>query len=854
MDAFEAASGRLSHQLWRSYVSFIILGMLLMGGRLYMAQVARENTLLANTAKFEQMLISDSYEFTVELAERLHTYDVVARMGEFVTAGLLSGNSQLYESALFRVKSIIRKPGGLQFNSDIVQVAVMDPKGIVLWGTEGGVGIDLSDRENYRAIATSQREWFIGRPVVGRITGKLTLQYSKAMLENDKLISITVVSIDAAVVEVALRSRPFIPLKPLVHRHVLRDDGITLGVSNAKAQLVDLPIDTIKSKRSLTLRAVDNNGQHFLVAAKFDDRTGLIVASAAAETDVENAATAELEQGTIITYYFLGVVVILVHIAWQLQALYLRHVRDRTKLAVTANSFKRLRELAENCQETVIIWRLGPDRNTIIEYVSPQSFVELGMDAAELLDNPTAFYSCFGDPQLLQARLETLLLGQETSNLEYRFSPPGGSPRWIVVNSRPIGSVIEGDKSFHRFITCLSNVTRYHELQDRLMLANARLERLTSDSPCVLYQIEVAIVDGALSVPSTPYFSRSILRQSGYTSEEFAAPDPLHRRVSPEAVAARMDMLARALRDGEASSDYQIRRADGRLMWVRDLVRVSERLVGSSFLTGFIIDVTTEKQFSDVLDENSKLASLGEMAASIAHELHQPLAAISLNVEMIALDMPADTPLATRIHVRLDKIQRLVDRSANVIRYIREFSRVEDEVPTAIDLHAAIAAVADIMSSRVRQSGCVIEIAARSHDEDGSMNVLGQVGRFEQVIMNLVGNAVDAYGSRPDMGTAARIIEIAARATSGAIEITISDHAGGIPPALISRIFEPFFTTKEVSKGTGLGLSICRRIINEMGGRLNAANYDGGAAFTISLPPAPPPKGAATSNLQGGNP
>ena len=116
------------------------------------------------------------------------------------------------------------------------------------------------------------------------------------------------------------------------------------------------------------------------------------------------------------------------------------------------------------------------------------------------------------------------------------------------------------------------------------------------------------------------------------------------------------------------------------------------------------------------------------------------------------------------------------------------------------------------------------------------LDVLGHIGPFEQVMINLIGNAVDAYSSQPAGDEAVRIIEIEVRVNLAEIEIAISDHAGGVPAVALPRIFEPFFTTKDVGKGTGLGLSICRRIVNEMGGRLDAANHDGGAVFTIRLP------------------
>ena len=659
MESAAAAAGIPSSPGWRFYAWLSILGLCLIGGRLLVEQHARETILLATAETLEHTLSLEASHVADGLQDRLRHYEAMAAMGDFVTTASLSGNTQIYHSALARLTAIATQP-----DDDIVQVAAMDAKGIVLWGTEGGVGIDLSDREHYQAVAIDGQERYFGRPVVGRVSGKRTMQYSRAMRENGKLVAITVVSVDPAVMVAALRSDLYGELEPSTHFHVLRSDGIPIGTSKGAPSLIGLPIDVIMRARSAVLRVVDIRSQPLLVAANYDAGNGLIVAATLAASQVERAAMPALTQARTITYIFtIGVVVLLLAagLAW---SVHLRGQRSKLMAAAAAAGFTRLRELAENTREVVIVWRVGPDNKRKFEYVSPQCMVELGVEAEELRRNPDLLKPHPDDRDLMRTRMRGLLLGEVSRDLEYRIILPGGSIRWIDITSRPIGTVVEDGTQFRRFITCMHNVTEYRLLQERLLNTNARLEQLTTDSPCVLYQLELTMQGGAVRVLSIPYVSRSIFRQSGFTPEQFVEPGSLHKLLSPEAVAARMDMLARAMRDEEATTDYPLRRADGRLIWVRDMVRVSERRVGSCFVTGFCIDVTREKQFSDVLDETSKLASLGEMAAGIAHELHQPLAAISLNVELIALDLPADAPRGARIHDRLGKIMALVDRSA----------------------------------------------------------------------------------------------------------------------------------------------------------------------------------------------
>ena len=117
--------------------------------------------------------------------------------------------------------------------------------------------------------------------------------------------------------------------------------------------------------------------------------------------------------------------------------------------------------------------------------------------------------------------------------------------------------------------------------------------------------------------------------------------------------------------------------------------------------------------------------------------------------------------------------------------------------------------------------------------------VLGHEAPFEQVIMNLVSNAVDAYGPVDGRDGPRREVTVSVTSTEAAVELAVADLAGGIAPEAMERLFEPFFTTKPPGMGTGLGLSISYRIVRDMGGQIRAVNRDGGAVFTVVLPAVP---------------
>ncbi len=835
-----AAPGAAGRPGWRYYAILAAAMISTLAGHTVIEAQIEQRILRDATEEVEHALGHETTHIVDTLHDHMTRYETLSAIGDFVTVAIMSGETRTHEQGLERLRVIVGQPG-----NDVIQVGGIDSHGISLWSTEPSLapGLDMSDREHYRAIAIDGRDSIFGRPVIGRATGRLTVQYAHATRDKGALLGVTVVSIDPhGLVDSLGASKSSTLLRKMGHA-VLRTDGTLLGASSAPVPGANLRLDQIAAGASVIANVTEEGGRAFLVAAARARVGDLVVLASMPSAEITVLAEQSIRRAKLVGYLATATLLGAIALLGLLWRSHQRAQLARLQAVLSAEGFARLRELAENIREVVIVWRVSPDGARVFEYVSPQSSRELGIPAGELLGNPKLLQPHRDDAAKMRARMRGLLHGDPSGGLEYRIVLPDETVRWIDITSRPIGSVIEDGVVIRRFITCLHNVTEYRILQDRLRETTHRLEELTTESPCVLYQLEAAMVDGQFRITSVPYVSRSIVRQSGYTAEQLAEIGAMARMLPGDAFVARNEMLARAMREDEATLDYPMRRADGRLIWVRDMVRVSERRVGSCILTGFAIDITREKEFSDFLDEASKLASLGEMAAGIAHELHQPLAAISLNVELIGLELPDEPPRTARIRERLEKIMALVDRSANVIRHIREFSRSEMSDAAPVDVYNALEAVAEIMVERLRHNGCSLRIGDQLGGADGTPRVMGHAGPFEQVLINLIANSIDAYGSHPASGDVTQFIDIAVHADGDEIELTVADRAGGIPDSVMPRIFEPFFTTKDVSKGTGLGLSICRRIVNEMGGTIDAVNRDGGAVFTVRLPRAMPGEG-----------
>ena len=238
----------------------------------------------------------------------------------------------------------------------------------------------------------------------------------------------------------------------------------------------------------------------------------------------------------------------------------------------------------------------------------------------------------------------------------------------------------------------------------------------------------------------------------------------------------------------------------------------------------------------------SRLASLGEMAAGLAHEIKQPLQSISLAAEIAQLAIRRhDTAEAER---RLDRIVEQTQRSADLLDRLRRFARGAEGVTALEDvpLAAVVEGTLSLVGSVLRDASIVVEVALG----DPPPVMRGQGVLLEQVLSNLLLNARDALAARP-AGAPRRISIAAAPGPDGMVRLTVADTGGGIAPEVMARLFEPFVTTKGPDKGTGLGLSICHGLVKGMGGSIEAHNEIAGAMFTITLPSAlPDERGAET--------
>ncbi|QPL46585.1 sensor histidine kinase [Halomonas sp. A40-4] len=238
------------------------------------------------------------------------------------------------------------------------------------------------------------------------------------------------------------------------------------------------------------------------------------------------------------------------------------------------------------------------------------------------------------------------------------------------------------------------------------------------------------------------------------------------------------------------------------------------------------------RQTQDELIQAAKLAVLGQLAAGINHELNQPLAAIRAYSENARRFI--ELSRVEQADANLEQIIELTHRMADISAQLRQFSRKSSDHPETVSVQACADYALRLFQSRLRDDRIDVE---QQWPED-TLWVKADLVRLEQVLVNLIGNALQAMKETPSPQ-----LMLSAQANHQQVIIRVVDNGPGIPSQYLEQVFEPFFTTKAPGSGLGLGLSISSRIMDDLGGKLQAANLpDGGACFTITLPLAPAPR------------
>jgi C4-dicarboxylate-specific signal transduction histidine kinase len=254
---------------------------------------------------------------------------------------------------------------------------------------------------------------------------------------------------------------------------------------------------------------------------------------------------------------------------------------------------------------------------------------------------------------------------------------------------------------------------------------------------------------------------------------------------------------------------------------------------------GATMDITERRHAEDTLRDAqadltrvARLTTLGELAASLVHEISQPLAAIALNAASGMRWLKQDRPNLEEAREALSCIELDSTRGGDVIRGLRALAQKSGPQLARLGIRDAIEEILALTRGELQRHGIVLHADLSATDQ----SVLGDRVQLQQVLLNLIMNGIQAMAAVTDRGR--ELTVSVARAEPDRMRVTVEDTGPGLDPDIAQRIFEPFFTTK--SDGLGMGLSICRSIIEAHGGQLRvSARTPHGTVFHFTIPIAP---------------
>jgi len=285
--------------------------------------------------------------------------------------------------------------------------------------------------------------------------------------------------------------------------------------------------------------------------------------------------------------------------------------------------------------------------------------------------------------------------------------------------------------------------------------------------------------------------------------------------------------------------EYRMVAADGRTVWIRDIVTVVAQDDMPIRLKGVLIDITENRKLEEQLLQSQKMEAVGRLAGGIAHDFNNMLSAIIGFAELIEMK----ESLSESAKTQLAGIIKAADRASTLTSQLLTFARHQVSRREIADINELIVSARDLLDRLLGDS-----ISVRLELDPNLALVAADTMQLEQVMLNLALNARDAMpnGGQFEMSTknvhvAGESPETNAVPPGSYVLIEVSDDGDGMPPEVASRAFEPFFTTKPIGKGTGLGLSVCHGIVANHGGAMKVdSNRTTGASILIYLPVAFP--------------
>ena len=480
----------------------------------------------------------------------------------------------------------------------------------------------------------------------------------------------------------------------------------------------------------------------------------------------------------------------------------------------------------------------------------------LGVTSVELVNQPFARFVFPGDQDIHYRSRRRLVETGAAQTYELRLLKKDRDPFWARLEAirvqdgdgAPACRVVVSDITEHKRAEQMLRASEmrhrvlFEKSHDALMTLGLPAWRFTSANPTAIKMF------GARD--EADFASQTLWN---YSPEEQPDGQPSSKKA--------LAMIDDAMRDGSVVFEWVCRRASGELFPATVLLTRME-VDGQPLLHATVRDEADEKTLRAKLAQADRLASMGILAAGVAHEINNPMTYVLSAIESLAHDVPrlaeaakrsasalrdrvGDAAFAEMVGDAAAALQPLtlsdvidctrealdgMHRIKSISRALNAFARVEDVERSAVDLNNAIECAITMAANEVKYR-------AKLNKDFGDLPaVWASDGKLSQVFLNLLINAAHAI----DDGDAENnCISIRTWASGNEVFAEVRDTGRGIPKKDLARVFEPFFTTKRPGEGSGLGLAVCRNIVNELGGDIRVESDPGkGASFVVRLPVA----------------